>query len=121
MSMSTYDLSALAACGSMSLIAVAQGPEQAFQTLPVISGLAGAIVACDRASKPPKIGKTIFQFVPVSSAIAGAATAVFAAPFITEYLFNSANIKTAMLVHFVIGLLGASMVDFVLTNADQCY
>ncbi|HKB03898.1 MAG TPA: hypothetical protein VKD90_16875 [Gemmataceae bacterium] len=91
-------------------------PAAALDILPVSAGLSGSIVAGLkthlRPGGAPPAGR--WQWLP--TVVSGAAAAVFAGPALAE-LVGWRELRSLILMHFLIGLLGSTLCDEVLTRS----
>jgi hypothetical protein len=103
---------------AMTAVAAAD-PGAVLDILPVSAGLSGSIVAGLKthllgAGATPAPGSARWQWLP--TVVSGAAAAVFAGPALAE-LVGWHTLRTLVLMHFLIGLLGSTLCDEVLTRS----
>lgn len=110
-------LAIVAVAGPAALLA-AGDTEAALQILPVSAGLSGAVVAALKAQlsgvagqSAPDRFKQLLRFV--ATAGSGATAAVFGGPG-ALVLLGVHGVPVAMLVHFIVGLMGSAICDAVI-------
>jgi hypothetical protein len=108
----------LTAAAPVAVAAVtAADPAAALDILPVSAGLSGSIVAGLKThlrpgASPSPAGR--WQWLP--TVVSGAAAAVFAGPALAE-MAGWHELRSLILMHFLVGLLGSTLCDEVLTRS----
>jgi hypothetical protein len=107
---------ALAAAAPAAVVVAAGADAAALDILPVSAGFSGAIVAGLKShlTGPTGAGWGRLQWLP--TVLSGACTAVFAGPAIAEVV-GWQSLRTLILMHFLIGLIGSTLCDEVLTRS----
>src|SRR5688572_5416085 len=101
---------------AVAAVAAAAEPAAVLDILPVSAGLSGSIVAGLKthllSHGPPAGGR--WQWLP--TVVSGAAAAVFAGPALAG-LAGWHDLRSAVLMHFLVGLLGSTLCDELLTRS----
>jgi hypothetical protein len=108
---------AAAAPVAVAAATAAADPAAALDILPVSAGLSGSIVAGLKTHLRPGGSPTPgsrWQWLP--TVVSGAAAAVFAGPALAE-LAGWHELRSLILMHFLVGLLGSTLCDEVLTRS----
>ena len=107
----------LAAAAPVAAAAVAAAdPAAALDILPVSAGLSGSIVAGLKTHLRPGGAPTAGRWQWLPTVVSGAAAAVFAGPALAE-LAGWHDLRSLILMHFLVGLLGSTLCDEVLTRS----
>src|SRR5688500_9064679 len=94
--------------------AAAAEPAAALDILPVSAGLSGSIVAGLKTHLSGQSAGGRWQWLP--TVVSGAAAAVFASPALAG-LAGWHDLRSAVLMHFLVGLLGSTLCDELLTRS----
>lgn len=83
--------------------------------IPVTAGITGSFVA---GLRPAGHGNDLqtSRVKWLSAVVSGASVSVCCSPFLHTDLLGLSNVRSAILVHFLVGLLGTFLVDAVLAN-----